>query len=237
MNRASAIIVAALVIAAALCAGVFLLAPAAARLEIAVEVAKAAIGLFPVVFFGVVVAELIKRRDDERAQRDKRRDQERALQDKRLEARRAFRDRSITAYNLSKSVRRNLRGAGFGPQMGAQISPEMLELLDQQMRRLSDAQLQLEQLFREVAASGAAFRDPEAVRTPLDDIEKYLNAVVRDWEHQRVALGQRPDAEMLHGWTHFEDFVADADKRTLPDNPSAAFATFEDVVLGELAET
>jgi hypothetical protein len=237
MNRASAIILAALVLAAALCAGIFIAAPEAARLAIGVELAKAAIGVFPVVFFGVVVAELIKRRDDERAQRDRRRDEERALHDKRLEARRAFRDRSIAAYNLSKSVRRNLRGAGFGPQMGAEISPEMLEVLDQQMRRLSDAQLQLEQLFREVTASGAAFGDPEAVRKPLQDIEKSLNAVVRDWEHQRVALGQQPDAEMLHGWTQFEDFVADADKRTLPDNPSAAFATFEDVVLGELAES
>ena len=112
MNRAYAVIVGALAIAAVLCIGILAVAPDTARLEIGVELAKAAIGLFPAVFFGVVVAELVKRRDDERA-----------LREKRLDARRAFRDRSITAYNQSKSVRRYLRGPASDRRWGRASPP------------------------------------------------------------------------------------------------------------------
>lgn len=224
MNRAYAVIAGGLVIAAGLFLAILLRMPADAQTDLVVEVAKAAIGLFPVVFFGVIVAELLKRRDEERSRREKRREQ-----------RRAFRDRAIAAYNASKSVRRYLRGAGFGPRVPPRLDEVMLATLDEQMRALSTAQLQFEQLYREADAPGAPFADRDAVRGPLGKIEDYLNQAIKEWEHGRAALAEEPDARTIRAWEYFSDFVSDKEDPHLDDNPTRAFDELERVVLAELA--
>jgi len=224
MNRAYAVIAGGLVIAAGLFLAILLGLSGDAQRDLVVEVAKAAVGLFPVVFFGVIVAELLKRRDEERGKREKRR-----------EERRAFRDRAIAGYNASKSVRRYLRGAGFGPRVPPRLDDARLATLDEQMRALSTAQLQFEQLHRESEAPGAPFAKPEAIRVPLGRIETYLNLVIKEWERGRAALGEEPDARTLQAWTYFSDFVSDKEDKHLDDNPTAAFEELERVVLAELA--
>jgi len=224
MNRAYAVIAGGLAIAAVLFIVILLGMPAAAQTDLVVEVAKAAIGLFPVVFFGVIVAELLKRRDEERSRREKRR-----------EERRAFRDRAIAAYNASKSVRRYLRGAGFGPRVPPRLDNALLAALDEQMRALSTAQLQFEQLHREADAPAAPFADRDAVRRPLGKIEDYLNQVIKEWERGRAALGEEPDARTIRSWPYFGDFVSDKEDVHLEDNPTKAFDELEKVVLAALA--
>ena len=224
MNRAYAVIAGGLAVAAALFVAILLGMPAQAQTDLVVEVAKAAIGLFPVVFFGVIVAELLKRRDEERSRREKRR-----------EERRAFRDRAIAGYNASKSVRRYLRGAGFGPRVPPRLGDAMLATLDEQMRALSTAQLLFEQLHRESDAPGAPFANPDAIRVPLFKIETYLNRVIKEWERGRSALAEEPDATTLAGWTYFSDFVSDKESEHLADNPTRAFDELEQLVLAELA--
>jgi hypothetical protein len=221
MNRAYAVIAGGLAIAAVLFIVILLGMPAAAQTDLVVEVAKAAIGLFPVVFFGVIVAELLKRRDDERSRRDKRR-----------EERRAFRDRAIAAYNASKSVRRYLRGAGFGPRVPPRLDAAMLAILDEQMRALSTAQLQFEQLHREAVVG--PFANSGTIQELLTTIEKELNRVVGEWENGRAFLDSDPDAERLTAWTNFSAFVADKGSRVGADL-TVAFKRLEEAVLAELA--
>jgi hypothetical protein len=221
MNRAYAVIAGGLAIAAVLFVAILLGMPAQAQTDLVVEVAKAAVGLFPIVFFGVIVAELLKRRDEERSRRDKRREQ-----------RRAFRDRAIAGYNASKSVRRYLRGAGFGPRVPPRLDEAMLSTLDEPMRALSTAQLGFEQLRRESLSH--LFADRVSIEGLLATIEKELNRVVRDWEVGRVALASQPDAIRMDTWTNFNAFVADREDRKA-DDLTEAFHELEVKVLAELA--
>jgi hypothetical protein len=63
VNRLYAFLVTGPAIGGALFAVILFRSPEATRQELVVDVAKATIGLFPVAFLSVVVAELVKRRD------------------------------------------------------------------------------------------------------------------------------------------------------------------------------
>ncbi len=223
-----------LLVGALLLAGILAIQPADGRSELLLEVGKAAVGLFPVAFFSVVVAELLKRRDAEQAAAEKRAEADQARAERRDADRRAFRSRAIAAYNQSKATRRLLRGAGLRPGSGVALTEGLLGLLDDQVRLLSEAQLTFEQLHREVEAAGSPFEERERLVEPLSRIEKYLNRVVKNWELGRARLRPGGDADQLEAWTHYRDFVADKEADHLPDNPTQAFRELEDIVLRQL---
>ncbi len=112
--------------------------PPARREELVFESAKAAIQVFPLVFFGVIVAELVRRRDTHRA-----------IEQKRDDFLRGFLGDVVLAYNRTKAICRSLRGAGLGPTGQGRINEALLHQLDLQLLGLSDAQLDLERLKRE----------------------------------------------------------------------------------------
>jgi hypothetical protein len=222
MNRVWVVIGAGVVAALALFGLILTRVPPDAQLELVTEVAKAAIGIIPVAFLSVIVAELLKRRDIQREEEQRTR-----------EARTDFRRRAISAYNRSKAARRRLRSAGFGPMLPSTISPEMLNTLDEQMAELSQAQLAFEQLAREADDASDLFGNASQVRGPLTKIEKYLNRVVSNWEKGRASLQRDPVAAQVDDWEHFLDFTADKGTTSLGDNPTQAFQDLEQAVLNE----
>ena len=183
------------------------------------EMSKAAIGIVPVAFFGVLIAELVRKRDDQRAREEKERDALRAREEKERDAlrelernrdeyRRRFLNDVVVAYNRIKGVRRNLRAAGLGPTGSGPLTAEKLDQLDAQLAALNDSQLELERLKREVESRSDVFPGAIDIHAGLMMLEDYANAVIKDWESGRGALGV--DAETLRTWPAFQAFVASA---------------------------
>lgn len=174
------------------------------------ESAKAAIQVFPLAFFGVVVADLLRRRDEQRTQARMDRDYQRDLAQKRDEYVGEFLHNVVRAYNRTKAARRSLRGAGFGQSLDSPLTEEQLRQLDEHMSELSDAQLELERLKREIKARGDVFTRADAVRTALTDLERYVNDVIRDWETGRAKTGVGASFVSFNSWEKFRAFLANA---------------------------
>ena len=214
-----------LVIAIAVLAGVLAWLPPERQTDLVFELAKAAAGTVPVVFVSVFVADLIRRRDaDKAAFAQRTRDVE------------AFRLRAIDGYNQTKAIRRALRAAGLRPDATTALSADALAVLDARMADLSLAQLTFEQLKREAGSPGAPFRASAEIGTHLGVLEKYLNRVLKEWEAGRPTItAGGAAATAFDAWPYYRDFVSGKDATWLPDNPKPAFDALEAAVLIEAA--
>jgi len=170
--------------------------PEARREDLVFETATAAIQVLPFAFFGVIVAELVRRRDARRA-----------VAQQRSDYLRTFLSDVVLAYNRTKGVRRSLRGSGFAESDGAGMTADRLQELDRHLLTLSDAQLDLERLKREARARPEIFREP-AVTGSLVEMEKYVNAVIKEWESGRARLAVGDGVAAFAAWPRFRAFVA-----------------------------
>jgi hypothetical protein len=200
--------------------------PEARREELVVEIARAAISVVPLAFFGVIVAELVRRRDARRADAQQR-----------TEFLRGFLKDVVLAYNRTKAMRRSLRGAGLGPSGRGPITEEQLHQLDLQVLRLSDAQLDLERAKREARARGDIFRKPEPVTEALQVLEKYVNAVIKEWETGRSDLAEGMAIDTLASWPRYWAFVADEEAGGDFDVPAGRIAAIEAWIWPALLDT
>ena len=166
--------------------------PEARREDLVFETASAAIQVFPLAFFGVIVAELVRRRDSRRA-----------MEQKRDEFLHGFLKDVVLTYNRTKSIRRSLRGAGLGPTGQGQVTEAQLVRLDVELAELSDAQLDLERLKREARARGDVFRKPEPATDALHGLEQYVNGVVKEWETRRSRVEVGMGIDTFTSWTRF----------------------------------
>lgn len=197
--------------------------PAADRSALLVDLARTAIGIVPIAFFSVIVAELVRNRDAAKGQRE--------LEQ---QARRDFLSRTVAAYNGSKSTRHRLRGAGLRPDSDIKLSGDDLRSLDDLIAGLIETQLAFEQLKRESLFSPARFASARTLKDHLEAIEKYLNRVVKDWELGRPAPRPGVSSAALGQWTYYQDFVAQKNAQRLDDDPTAAFKALATLIASEL---
>ena len=172
--------------------------PPARHAKLVFEIAKAAVQVFPLAFFGVVVAELVRSRDARRA-----------VEQRRVDFLRGFLRDVVLAYNRTKATRRSLRGAGLGMSGHGPLTDAHLRELDERLHSLSEAQLDLERLKREARARGDIFQKPEPVTAALEGLEKYVNGVIKDWERGRPNLREGMPVYSLAEWPAYWSFVAD----------------------------
>jgi hypothetical protein len=185
-------------VAAAILLLAFVSMPEARREDLTFEIAKAAIQVVPLAFFGVVVGELVRRRDADRARKQQR-----------VDFLRSFLSDVVLSYNRTKAIRRTLRGAGVGPTGHGKISDDDLHQLDAQLLALSDTQLDLERLKRSAEANGVVFGSSRTVPDALRGLEKYVNDVVKEWESRRPGLRRGVDNDTFRSWTSFWAFLSD----------------------------
>lgn len=170
------------------------------------EVAKAAIQAIPVLVLGIPVGLYFRafeaRREDRRREDEARREDWRRKDEHR---RRVFGE-VTTAYNEIKSIRRWLRAAGLGSAAGAALNAERVRAVDARMDALSDAELMLERVSREIASASNIFSEPAALERWFRRMCRYLRGVVRDWEQGLLqADGGRLDSTR---WREFYGFIA-----------------------------
>jgi hypothetical protein len=176
---------------------VFTTLPAERHQELLLELGKASIGILPLVFFGVIVSDLLRQRDERRARQGKMDD-----------FRRTFLNDVVVAYNRAKAIRRLIRAAGFGPKATGVVSKDQLATLDAQMTALSETQLDLERLKRASKAPGSMFTEVPKLTEALESFEQYVNLVVKDWEVGRRAISPGQDFAAFSSWTRFQSFLA-----------------------------
>ncbi len=167
-----------------------------ARADLMFELAKSAIGVLPLAFFGVIVADMIRRRDADQAHQ------------REIDAyRREFRHDVLAAYADLKAARRTLRSAGFAEPWTAPLNDALLQVFDEQMERLSTSQLSLERLKREAKGSRALFTLETRIATELETLETYVNDVVREWQRSRAAIDVAGRSEQLGAWPKYAAFI------------------------------
>jgi hypothetical protein len=144
------------------------------------ELAKTGLTLTAVTVIGTVVNLLTKSADARRASLLSAAEERRALQRRRDDVRvQVLRD-IISCYNEVKSVRRNLRALGLCEPKGPLTEDQVIGMR-LQMARLNEAQLMFEALKRGTKGT-QPFDAIEDIHSALEQVEKYLNNGLGDWD-------------------------------------------------------
>lgn len=125
--------------------------------------------------------------------------------DRRRDRLRDFLKALVAAYQQTKRSRRLLRARGFRVEGAAKVI--QVAAYDQLLSSVSDGQLSLESLLREVeSANPNQFPEAEKVKALLAKMERYLGELITEWEESLPLLDNSlPNAAALH---KLEDFVA-----------------------------
>jgi hypothetical protein len=119
-----------------------------------------------------------------------------------------FRD-LVIAYNGLKSARRILRAGGYRRTASNRVmSAGDVAEFNLRMRSLTESQLLFERVLREVRAREEWFATPGLLIDLLDGVEKYVNAVVRDWENTNGEVVAGAHLSLIHSLTNLQNFLA-----------------------------
>ena len=195
------------------------------------EAAKSLLQIGVVAVMGAVISVLIfeyqrerqaadKRADDaqQRLERQKENDRQaaekqRELERKRFEYREALLlstlSNAMNAYGRTKKARRLLRGRGIRSRGETQIV--LASEYDQFFDRVNDAQLDLENLARDVKTSAKAFSEPEALEQDLWSMESYLGELISEYESVRSRFSENDPSLPVRDLVHLEDFLKSTD--------------------------
>jgi hypothetical protein len=149
----------------------------------AFEVGKAVLQVGVIAIMGAVVSVLIYEYQLESQKIEKQRDREQ----KSLEYREALLMSTLlkatNAYSQAKKARRLIRARAIVKSGQEQVV--LADQYDQYLDMINDAQLDLENLRRDVDTSAKAFTQADVIGKSLRSMEKYLNKLVREYEETR----------------------------------------------------
>jgi hypothetical protein len=159
---------------------------------------------------------------------DARRQNRRRLDERRL---RIF-DDLVGGYNQVKAVRRNLRALGLR-QPPEKLSGGQVDGLRAQMMQLVDAQLSFEAIWRELNTNSAAFRDPRSMLSQITTVEKYLHAIIQEWETAGGGIWSGAPGKRVEDLRRLQAFIGN--KTEFKEQASKRLRKVQDVVRQELA--
>ena len=184
----------ALVVAALLAVIIGIVLIPSRREDIGFEIAKAAVHAIPFVILSIGVGLFLRWSEGSR--------EDRRLSD---EHRRKIFDEVVTAYNRIKGTRRWLRAAGYLDITTGSLSAERLAELDRRMEALSDAELELEKVKREVELHPHVFTHADDLVRDLTQVTRYLRGVVKDWEKSELTVDD--GVRHVATWTELQGFL------------------------------
>jgi hypothetical protein len=171
------------------------------------EVAKALLQLGVIAVIGTVVSLLVAEYQRERQTLDKERERERDTRDKKRELNRKrfeYREellksilvRAMAAYSAVKKARRLLRARAI-IKHGDDPEVVLAEPYDLYLEMINDAQLNLENLARDIETSAQAFTDPKSLEKNVWKMEHYLSRLIEEYEeHRRMFAGNLASADL-----------------------------------------
>jgi hypothetical protein len=183
------------------------------------ELAKGLIQLGLVALVGAALSLLVdqnrtsreraeKERDRDRQAAEKEADLQRERREYRMELIKATLGRATASYSAVKRSRRLMRALAIIESDGAASKRVMAKPYDAQMIEINNAQLEFENLARDVETSAPLFSDVGAVTRALDGLEKYLNRIITEYEKERRHFTGDPPQLDLDQLPHLAGFLA-----------------------------
>ncbi len=196
-------------------------------LKLGPEIAKAVLQLGVVAIVGSFVSLLLfeyqrekgladKQRDMDRQSAEKERDLERARAEKRrdmLVRKVEYREqllmlvlsKALAAYSQAKKARRLMRARAVARSGESEVL--LVEGYDQYMELVNDAQLELENLARDVKTSSVAFSKPDEIVQSLEKMEAHLGELIGEYERKRPLFLDDVPHRPLGDHPLLEDFL------------------------------
>jgi hypothetical protein len=180
--------------AGALGALYFFATPKAGSFEL--EIARAILQLGIVSVVGAAVSVLVFEHQRARQQfdRDREHQRERAEREQELEGKRLeYREdllkltlaKTMTSYNSVKKARRLMRARAIAVKPDSAERVVLAEYYDTYMELINDAQLDFENLARDVETSRRAFSSPDRLVTALRTMDRFLGELIKEYETVR----------------------------------------------------
>lgn len=176
------------------------------------EASKSLLQLAVITVLGGVVGLVFRVVDTERETR-RLRDQERV----------AIFQRLVSAYHELRSVRREMKFAGFhlmppvsgstdeqNPMIGnlKALTAQQVQVLRDGQRKIADIQFAFDQVKREISVSHL-FDDPEVVLLPLRGLTDYVEAIVREWQQYGPSMWADSPPDDIEQLVLLRRFLAD----------------------------
>lgn len=177
----------------------------AAQGSLQFEVAKALLQLGVVSVIGAVVSILIFEYQRERQTIDKQRDLDRKSLEYRETLLLSVLSRAMDAYGRAKKARRIMRGRALSMEGTGRLIPA--NQYDSFFDMLNDAQLDLENLGRDVLTSAKAFTESEVLVKHLRSMDDYLSELIGEYEDSRHRFSGDESSLPLGELPHLEDFL------------------------------
>ncbi|WP_431825132.1 hypothetical protein [Burkholderia sp. F1] len=138
----------------------------------------------------------------------------------------------ITAYNDVKAIRRSLRAEAIRPVYSGPSAHVLKQRYLELLPKLNEAQLRLESFVRLIDGNKLAYPGHDELLKRVSAAEKYLGALISEWENKSGLLLDAPGTNALADFPMLHCFVADASQSFGP-----GFANPIGEVLGKLAAT
>ena len=149
------------------------------------EIAKALLQLGVVSVAGVVLSILVFEYQRARNNADKQHEVERRALEYREDLLKATLSKAMSCYSQAKKARRLFRAKGLYRYEDMSIDIVIPDEYDKCLESLNDAQLELENLARDVNNSQQAFSHPTKIVKSLRTMENYLSDLVGEYEKKR----------------------------------------------------
>jgi hypothetical protein len=174
------------------------------------EIAKVALQGGIVAVIGTLLALLVSRREDRVKAAQKALDESREDRRYREERLKATLTRIRSSYNNSKRARRNMRALA----RDCSKKPAVLDLAhyDKYMAELNEAQLELEAIVSDVESDKETYASAYALLGTLTKMEKYLCAIVSEYEKERSQVGRKAVRIPLGKLTALSEFLDHAEE-------------------------
>jgi len=193
-----------------LAAFALLLMPKPAPSSFEMEIAKALLQLGVVSVVGVVLSVLVFEYQRARNNTDKQRDLDRLALEYREDLLKSTLSRAMACYSQAKKARRLFRAKGRQRHEDLNIDIVVPEEYDRCLETINDAQLELENLARDIGNSAIAFSNADHLVQSIRSMEMYLSDLVGEYETHRGTQSLRQEKLMLDDLPELNDFLLPA---------------------------
>lgn len=169
------------------------------RTVLLIEIAKTLLQIAFIVIVGGVVSILFKSFET-------RLKGEKYLHDYKVD----FLERLHSTYNAIKACRRSLRASGLSNRYGSlpkSMSEDQAYFYKEQMISLTEHQLNLEVLKKDIESFRGAFSNASQISSSLDAMEKYVRSITKDYEKKWVHLQRDMPNQQVIQFKHLIDFT------------------------------
>jgi K+-sensing histidine kinase KdpD len=206
--------------------------PTASSLEM--EIAKALLQLGVVSIVGVATSVLVFEYQRARNNTDKERDLERRKLEYREDLLKSTLSRAMACYSQAKKARRMFRAKGRQRYESMNIDIVVPEEYDRCLETINDAQLELENLARDVRNSAVAFSNADALVQAIRSMETYLSVLVGEYEIKRGTQSLRQEKLMLDDLPELNDFLLPADDSRFKPQLIIPYHKVQEVIRNDL---